>query len=224
MDQIQGHIGSKRGQLQELVGSPVFQVLITLAGGLTVGSTATLVPASMTIFLGAGSCSITCGGSCEDVEEQPTINNKRYFILFAFPYEYSGILLNRYHMSFQDLESKANLFARLCQAQARFTGLRSISPVNDAVNAPTGMPGGDEQAMHLQPKTTTRREAAAILNALPPATRAAVQVLEVHNDQVLVRFQPGKTTQNAYDSVMKTVRNLQMQNVLPGNSYQVVVK
>lgn len=67
---------------------------------------------------------------------------------------------------------------------------------------------------HLAPKAPNFRDAELILGALPPAVRPAVANLEVHDTNVLVRFQPNKATQQAYDAVKATVQNLQNTNKL----------
>lgn len=75
----------------------------------------------------------------------------------------------------------------------------------------------------LEPAHTTKREAEAILNALQEPAKSSVARLEVQGSDVKVQFRQGKATQAAYDSVMATVKQLQEQNVLPGQSYNVKV-
>lgn len=76
---------------------------------------------------------------------------------------------------------------------------------------------------HLDPANTQKRPAEAILGALQEPAKSSVNRLEVQGDIVKVQFQPNKGTQQAYDSIVKTVTDLQKQNVLPGASYQIKV-
>lgn len=75
----------------------------------------------------------------------------------------------------------------------------------------------------IEPQVATKREAEQILSALKDPAKSAVNRLEVLNNDVKVQFHPGKATQEAYDSLMATVKELQAQNVLPGQSYSVSV-
>lgn len=65
------------------------------------------------------------------------------------------------------------------------------------------------------------REAQTILAALPPAVRPAVAILEVHGNDVKVRFQPGKSSDAAFQAIQQTVTSLQQQNKLSGSQYTV---
>lgn len=81
-------------------------------------------------------------------------------------------------------------------------------------------PAGSEPApQHLEPATTTKRPAEAILAALPP--NSGVQILEVHGEEVKVRAKPGANQQAVYNAVFKTVTQLQQSNVLQGSSYKI---
>jgi hypothetical protein len=71
------------------------------------------------------------------------------------------------------------------------------------------------------PNRPVEREADAILHALPADVRATVERIEVRNNEVLVRFNPGKDSDVAFQTIQKTVNDLQNQNVLPGQSYMV---
>lgn len=67
----------------------------------------------------------------------------------------------------------------------------------------------------------TKREADVITGALPPVAKSAVERIEVHNDEVRVRFHAGKDSDAAFNAVQKTVQQLQATNVLPGMNYVV---
>lgn len=80
----------------------------------------------------------------------------------------------------------------------------------------------------LTPAEPSKKEALSILNALPPAVRAAVEVLEVHpsrdpnfDQEVKVRFQAGKGSPMVFNTIQKTVQDLQGKNVLAGRSYKI---
>ena len=80
-----------------------------------------------------------------------------------------------------------------------------------------------EMPQALQPQSTQKRPAEAILAALPPNVKAGVEILEVHGEEVRLRLKPGGNQQAVYDGVMKTVTDLQNSNVLSGASYTVKV-
>jgi len=65
------------------------------------------------------------------------------------------------------------------------------------------------------------READTILKALPLNVKPVVARIEVKGGDVYVQFHPGKESDAAFAAVQSTVQNLQQQNVLPGQSYQV---
>ena len=80
--------------------------------------------------------------------------------------------------------------------------------------------------LDLTPDSPTKKEAAAILNALQPAVRAAVAALEVHPamgaNEVKVKFVQGKGTSAVFNAIQATVQDLQSKNVLGGQSYKIV--
>lgn len=71
----------------------------------------------------------------------------------------------------------------------------------------------------------TKKEALAILSALPPAVRGMVDQLEVHQkpdvNEVKVKFVAGKNSPQAFNAIQKTVQDLQNKNVLAGQSYKI---
>jgi hypothetical protein len=77
----------------------------------------------------------------------------------------------------------------------------------------------------LEPGSPTKKEALSILSALPPAVRAVVDQLEVHQgadaNDVRVRFVAGKSSPQAFNAIQKTVQDLQTKNVLAGLSYKI---
>ncbi len=80
-------------------------------------------------------------------------------------------------------------------------------------------PDAQEAPQHLEPATSTKRPAEAILAALPP--NSGVQILEVHGEEVKVKVKPGANQQAVYNIVSKTVTSLQQSNVLQGSSYKI---
>lgn len=74
---------------------------------------------------------------------------------------------------------------------------------------------------NIAPQEATKRDATAILAALPPAVKSAVANLEVHGSDVMVRFQPGKGTDQVFNAILSTVQNLQNSNTLTSKNYQV---
>lgn len=75
--------------------------------------------------------------------------------------------------------------------------------------------------MKLEPQSFAKDEAATVMAALKEPAKSAVKHLEVVMDEVRVAFLPGKGTQQAFDSLVKTVNELQQKNALPGASYKV---
>jgi len=75
----------------------------------------------------------------------------------------------------------------------------------------------------LEPQIAAKRDAENILKSLKDQAKSSVNRVEVHGNIVSVWFNPGKASQTAYDSLLKTVTDLQNQNVLSGSSYQVKV-
>ena len=76
----------------------------------------------------------------------------------------------------------------------------------------------------------TKKEAAAILNALPPEVRASVENLAVlpSSDpkvagEVKIRFHPGKETSAAFNGIMKAIQSLQQSGQLSVGSYNLSV-
>jgi hypothetical protein len=74
---------------------------------------------------------------------------------------------------------------------------------------------------NFQPKTPNLRDADIILAALPPAVKPAVAKLEVHDNDILVRFHSNKDSDQAFNTVIQTVHSLQAANKLSGHTYQV---
>jgi hypothetical protein len=70
-------------------------------------------------------------------------------------------------------------------------------------------------------QNVTKREADVIVGSLPPVAKSAVERIEVHNNEVRVRFHPGKDSDAAFNAVEKTVQNLQASNMLPGTNYVI---
>ena len=77
----------------------------------------------------------------------------------------------------------------------------------------------------LEPGSPNKKEAMAILEALPPVVRSMVNQLEVHMrpdvNEVKVRFMAGKSSPQAFNAIQKTVQDLQTKNVLAGQSYKI---
>lgn len=67
----------------------------------------------------------------------------------------------------------------------------------------------------------TKKDAAAILHALPANVKPTVATVEVHGNDVMVQFHPGQDSDQAFQAVVNTVNNLQSNNVLVGKNYQV---
>lgn len=76
---------------------------------------------------------------------------------------------------------------------------------------------------NINPAAPPKREADTILGSLPANLKPIVANIEVHGNTVSVTFQPGKSTQQAYDAVKRLVQQLQQTNQLPGQSYSVHV-
>lgn len=89
-----------------------------------------------------------------------------------------------------------------------------------AQQTPSGAPPN-----RLEPGSPTKKEAQAILGALPPQVRAAVSQLEVHQgadaNEVKVRFVPGKGSSMVFSALQRTIQSLQQSNVLSGSSYKI---
>jgi hypothetical protein len=80
-----------------------------------------------------------------------------------------------------------------------------------------------ELTQSLEPKQNlTTHEAGTIMAALPPAVKAAVETLEVHGSQVVVKFHPGKASDQVFNAIVNVVNNLQQTNTLPSSGYKVV--
>ena len=77
-----------------------------------------------------------------------------------------------------------------------------------------------------KPQETTKKEAAAILAALPPNVRATIKQLEVaagrDSNVVKVQFLPQRGNAAVFNVIKNTVTDLQNKNVLPGQSYNIV--
>lgn len=71
------------------------------------------------------------------------------------------------------------------------------------------------------PATHNPREAGTILNALPPDVRSVIDRLEVHGNVVKVRFQAGKGSDLAFQTVQNVVTKLQQENKLMGKNYTI---
>jgi hypothetical protein len=74
-----------------------------------------------------------------------------------------------------------------------------------------------------KPAAPTHTEAKAIINSLPADVKNQMVTLEVHNGQVMVKWK-APVSDATFNTVTKTVQNLQQQNVLPGTNYKVVEK
>ena len=84
----------------------------------------------------------------------------------------------------------------------------------------------EKLAQQLPPQTLsvgdpTKKDAAAILHALPPTVKPLVATVEVHGSDVMVQFHPGQDSDQAFQAVVNTVNSLQRNNVLVGKNYQV---
>jgi hypothetical protein len=74
---------------------------------------------------------------------------------------------------------------------------------------------------NFQPNAPNLRDAEIILAALPPVIKPTIAKLEVHDNDILVRFHPNKDSDQAFNTVIQTVHNLQAANKLSGHTYQV---
>lgn len=68
---------------------------------------------------------------------------------------------------------------------------------------------------------TGKDDAAAILRALPPHVSSVIERIEVHGNEVLVKFKPGQDSDEAFNAIQTIVKDLQTTNVLGGTSYLV---
>lgn len=64
-------------------------------------------------------------------------------------------------------------------------------------------------------------EADLILKSLPPLVRSALKDLKTRGNTVLVKFQPGKGSDAAFNAIQSVVTALQQRNVLKGTNYQI---
>jgi hypothetical protein len=71
------------------------------------------------------------------------------------------------------------------------------------------------------PQVTRKDDSAAILRALPPHVSSTIAALEVHGNEVKVKFHPGKDSDAVFNAIQQVVQNLQASNVLPGTNYIV---
>jgi hypothetical protein len=76
---------------------------------------------------------------------------------------------------------------------------------------------------HLQPAEPTKREAEAILNALPQQVRAVVENIAVipgrDGNLVKIRYVGNRGSAQAFQAIQRTVTDLQKKNVLAGQTY-----
>jgi hypothetical protein len=82
--------------------------------------------------------------------------------------------------------------------------------------APTH-PDTSHPAARLEPNKPKVREAQLVLDALPPQVRPTIFALDVANNQVRVKFNPGKGSDAAFNAITQAVNR-----VLPPGSYKVV--
>jgi len=73
----------------------------------------------------------------------------------------------------------------------------------------------------LEPNKVVKDEASEILKNLPPNLKAAIERLEVHGNEVRVKFNPGKASDAAFNLLQKVITNLQNKALLSGQSYIV---
>jgi hypothetical protein len=76
---------------------------------------------------------------------------------------------------------------------------------------------------NLKATPPPKREADAILAALPPDLKSALKAVEVVGGNVSLKFLPGKATQPNYDAIKAIIQQLQNGNKLPAQSYNVHV-
>lgn len=74
---------------------------------------------------------------------------------------------------------------------------------------------------HLAPQKTNKDEAETILNKLPANVKQTVARLEVHGNEVKVKFHPGRASDAAFDAIQQAVQELQSANLLAGTQYIV---
>jgi hypothetical protein len=72
----------------------------------------------------------------------------------------------------------------------------------------------------IKPVDTTKNDARVIINSLPPAIKNHLVDLQVHDGQVKVKWK-SPVSDAVFNTVTKTVQNLQQQNALPGKNYKV---
>lgn len=79
---------------------------------------------------------------------------------------------------------------------------------------------------HLKPAEPTKREAEAILGALPQPVRAVVENMTVtpqgDGNIVKIRWVANKGSAQAFQAIQRTITDLQNKNVLPGASYSII--
>jgi hypothetical protein len=76
----------------------------------------------------------------------------------------------------------------------------------------------------LTVQAPSKREADTILQSLPTYVRSSVQTVEVRGNDVVVKFLPGKDSDQAFNTIMSVVKNLQNSNKLVGKNYRVVTE
>jgi hypothetical protein len=67
---------------------------------------------------------------------------------------------------------------------------------------------------HLQPGKVQKAPAKALYDALQPEVKSAISDLAARGTDMLIRFHPGKGTQQVYDAVLSTLQTLTNQNVI----------
>ena len=76
-------------------------------------------------------------------------------------------------------------------------------------------------AQHMMPQDTNKRAGDLILASLPPTVKPAIASLAVQQSDVLVKFQPNRGSDQAFNAIIQTIHSLQAANKLPGQTYNV---
>lgn len=67
---------------------------------------------------------------------------------------------------------------------------------------------------NIDPAAAQKTPAKALLDALHPMVRQSVVTVEPHGGDMMVKFQPGKATQENYDAVLHTLQDLTNKNII----------
>jgi hypothetical protein len=110
-------------------------------------------------------------------------------------------------------QTQQKIIHKMAQA-VQLPGSGDVSLTPD--QAPTH-PDTSNPAANLTPNKPKMREAQLVLDALPAQVRPTIYALDVANNQVRVKFHPGKGSDAAFSAITQAVNR-----VLPPGSYKVV--